>query len=419
MRFISNVPLSEFDKFEKKHPLGRFMQTREQLKVTGTRKEVGCVGVYKDNQLVAAAYYFVDHTKMGDIYSIKGGPLLDYNDLNILDFFVKECGEYFKRCGALAMRITPPLDYEILTDNGKVKVKKNGGLIDHFKEMGFSYVPQLPITDNHFPVVGLGYEYRKDLRGIKNVKELRATYDRRVRNDIRRAEKFGVYLDKLDYNQLEEFKNNTEVTANHRNYHDRSLSFYQQVYREFGDDVVFIEAKLNLKDLLFNYSKQKNKLKEEIEDIKSKLQQKNSKKLKSRLNQDEKQIKQLNKSIKKAQDERNDNGDIITLSGGMFYIQPQEIAYMFSFTNKQFSNYYGQHYLMDHMMQVALDKGIPTYNFYMVTGNFSEADGVFKFKQLFQGNTFRTIGWFEKSFHPFLSKLDRVVKSLIGHAQVR
>ena len=92
---------------------------------------------------------------------------------------------------------------------------------------------------------------------------------------------------------------------------------------------------------------------------------------------------------------------------------------MFSFTDKQFSNYYGQHYLMDYVMQLAIEKHIPTYNFYMVTGLFDGTDGVLKFKQLFGGNTYQTIGWFEKPLKPVLYHVNTLIRKTLRKEEIR
>ncbi|MFK5676315.1 peptidoglycan bridge formation glycyltransferase FemA/FemB family protein [Ligilactobacillus sp. LYQ60] len=420
MIFEDNLSLNDFEKFAVNHPLGRFMQTSEQLKVTGRKKEVGCVGVYDDkHHLIAAAHYFIDHSHMGNVYSIKGGPLLDYKDENLLDFFLHSCSEYFKQQGALSFRITPPLDRKEFDEHGNVLVEKNDALIKHMRQLGFRHFSQRPIRDNRLPAVGLGYEYRKDLRKVTSVSELRATYNKRARNDVKRAERFGVYLEKLDYSQLGEFKKYTQRTANERKYPDQSLEFYQQVYRNFGDDVLFVEAKLNLKKFVVKCQKEEQKMTQRINGLEEQLRSRSSKKVKSKLSQAKQQLQQTRRSLKKAQDERKREGDVIILSGGMFYVHPQEMAYMFSFTDKQYSNYYGQHYLMDYIMQLAVKKHIPIYNFYMVTGLFDGTDGVLKFKQLFKGNTYQTIGWFEKPLKPFRYYVNTLIRKALRKEEIR
>lgn len=420
MRFIGDVPLSEFDGFEKKHPLGRFMQTREQLNATKGNKKVGCIGVQDNNgELIAGAYYFVDHARLGDVYSIKGGPLLDYHDEALLKFFIEKSSDFFKKKGAYAYRITPPIDYQKFDNDGKSVTVMNENVIQQFKSLGFAHFLQKPITDNQYPVVGLGYEYRKDLRGLNTVEELRASYQKQTRTDIRRAEKFGVYIDKLTYDQLSEFKEQTEITAERRDFHDKPLDFYQRAYKEYGDDVLFLMVRLNLDEFVAKNNAEISALQREIDDINQKLATKQVKKLQRRKNEFTQQIKSRQKNIDKATAERQKYGQVITLSGGMFYIEPQEVAYMFSFNNRNFGNYHGQYLLQDYMLRLAIQRKIPTYNFYMVTGTFDANDGVYQFKRSFDGATYQTIGWFEKAFHPFLSKLDRTVKALVGHSQVK
>ncbi|HJC03967.1 MAG TPA: aminoacyltransferase [Candidatus Ligilactobacillus avistercoris] len=417
MKFIGNLDFDEFEEFEMHHPQGRYMQSRGQLEMNKVSKQVGCIGVVDDDdKVIAGAFYFIDHARMGDIYSIWGGPLLDYDNDELVNFFFKSAENYFKKLGGVAFRFTPVLDFQKFDDDGQIIEEYNQHVLRHLKALGYRNVPQNPITDNRMPKVGMGYEYRKDLRGIKNGCELRSTYDKRARNDVRRAEKFGVYIENVDYDNLDVFKKNTANTAENRSYQDQTLEFYQHAYQSFGDNVMFVEVKLNLVDFISKRESEITSLKATANELKDRLVSTDSKKMKNKFSQATKQLDRLKNVVDRAENEKSKYGDIVTLSGGMFYIQPQELGYLFSFTNKQFSNYYGQHYLMDYMMQLAIKKHIPTYNFYMVTGLFDGSDGVLKFKQLFNGATYRTLGWFEKPLQPVKYCLDRIVKKVTGHA---
>lgn len=418
MRFISKLPYSRYEEYEQRHPLGRFMQSHAQLEMYGLSQKVGCLGVADDdNRIIAGATYHVEHARIGDIYSIYGGPLLNYDDQTLVDFLFTNMERLFKKKGGVALRFTPTLDMEKIDDNGRVVEEMNGTIIDNFQKMGYRWVKQEPITDNRIPLVGLGYEYRKDLSSINSVDELRATYDKRARNDIKRAERFGVYVKKLSYDELAGFKAHTAETAKLRNFQDKPLRYYQQAYKKFKDNIIFLEVRLNLNKLISSYTKQLSSTKKEIRGIEERLQENNSKKLKTRYKQCQQKVQSISAAIERAKNELKIAKDgIVVLSGGMFLIQPQELSYMFSFTDKRFSNYYGQHYLMDYVMQEALKRNIPTYNFYMVTGLFDGSDGVLKFKQLFNGTTYRTLGWFEKPLQPIKYYADRLVKKITGHA---
>lgn len=416
MKFIKNLSLNEFATFEQKHPLSRFMQTTDQYSLVELNKPVGCIGVKDDNDnLIAAAFYFVDKAKLGDVYSIKGGPLMDYTDLKLVKFFMNSAEEYFKQQKkALAFRITPPIDLEEIDDNGKVVKKMNTAFIDEMKNLGYQWNPEEPITDNVYPGVGLGYEYRKDLTKISSKDELRKSYISQARNDVKRAEKFGVYIDKLTYDQLGEFKKETEATADRRDFRDKPLEFYQNGYNAYGNHVYYLMVRLNLNDFIKRNQQEIDELTEKVDKLKERLEKKESKKLFGRKNEFESQIQIKKRNIQQAKKEQREYGNVITLSGGMFYLHPQELAYLFSFNNKKFGNYHGQHLLHDYMLQLALKEKIPTYNFYMITGKFDGSDGVLRFKQSFGGMTYRTIGWFEKPLNGFLYRIDNMLKKILG-----
>lgn len=64
---------------------------------------------------------------------------------------------------------------------------------------------------------------------------------------------------------------------------------------------------------------------------------------------------------------------------------PQEAVYLFSGSYPEFNRFYAPALLQEHAMLTAIARGIKTYNFLGITGEFDGSDGVLRFKQNFNG----------------------------------
>ena len=103
MRDFELVKLSEdeFDKFSACHPQGNFQQTSAM----GTlRKEEGktvdYLGVKEHGELKAAGLLQIIHAGGSTFALIHDGPMCDFDDKELLAFFVGKLKEYAKQGGA-------------------------------------------------------------------------------------------------------------------------------------------------------------------------------------------------------------------------------------------------------------------------------------------------------------------------------
>lgn len=420
MNFVSNMSAAELDEFSAKNAQGRYLQSLEQfdlLKKQG--RDVGCVGVTDNSgNIAAAALYTRDTVRAGGyVYSIKGGPLLDYDDDQLVKFFFSHMEDFFKKNNGFSVRIAPTFDSGIYDDNGDTNESCGEDKIRLLKRLGYYHSPTTKVLNNIYPQAGLGYEYRKKLYGIDNEGSLFKSYAIAGKRNLKKAIRFGVKVRKLKRSELPVFKKYMQNTAERRDFSDKSLEFYKNVYDAYGENAMFLVSELDLEECQRNLEASLEEVNKKYVAVEKGIAQHPGSKAKSFINKANQLKQQMKASQRKLEivqrvHKQYDSNNII-LSGGMFLIHPKEVGYIFGFMDNNLNVFDGPYAVQDYAMKVAIKKGVPMYNFYMVTGKFDGSDGVLRFKQSFNGKTYRTVGLFEKPLKPISWRIDHIIKKLL------
>ncbi|KRL57496.1 aminoacyltransferase [Furfurilactobacillus rossiae] len=398
--------------FEQQHPQGSYTQTPEQKEVLSRRNiDATYVGVTNEHgQVIAAALLTSEKLRMGYLFEVNGGPMMDYGNAELVKVMTDGMVSYAKQHHGLVLRWLPNVISREFDDDGKVIATPNQDAIANLTAAGFSHSAVKP----GYSTIELGYQFVKKMSGI-TADNVVASYQKDAQYALKKTKQFGIKLRQLDYDELPQFKKYTEATAERLNFNDKTLDYYQATYKAYGDKVQFIVAELNFDTYIANQQKQADKLQERVDGLDAKLKDKpNNKHIKSQRRELSDQISQHEKRIKEAEGFKREDGQSTILSGGMFFIQPQEIAYMFSFTNEEFKNFYAPYMVQNHMIHVAIENHVPLYNFYGVSGMFDGSDGVLGFKQSFTGVTQEMLGAFTKPVKPFQYRLYEWLKKVTG-----
>ncbi|MBO7664560.1 peptidoglycan bridge formation glycyltransferase FemA/FemB family protein [Candidatus Saccharibacteria bacterium] len=219
----------KFRKFAEKYPNRSFYQTPE---IAELRAENGWVpyyfGVKEGDKIIAASLVVAKSAFLGkSIYYAPGGPLIDYEDTRLVNFFFKNLKNYAKSHNGYLLHIEPYYEsIERDRDGNPVeggfnhkKAKSN------LKNLGFK-----PLAHSDEPK----YSFVLELKGHTE-EQLFADMKRNTRNHIRKAEKMGVKVRELKREELNIFKQITESTSERRHFHDKPLSYYEKMYDLFHD----------------------------------------------------------------------------------------------------------------------------------------------------------------------------------------
>ena len=354
MNFIT-IDEDEFRKFAETSPYKSFMQTPEIAKL---REKQGWTvyyfGIEENQKLKAAAMLVAKPTFLGkSTYYCPGGPLLDLEESELTSYFFTQLKRYAKTHNGYILQIDP---YYELIERGRYGEPKENGFnhkkaITNLKRQGFQAMEHSSQPK---------YLFTLDLRN-KTSDQVLTEMKRNTRNHIRKAEKMGVTVRELKREELSIFKKITESTSERRNFTDKPLSYYEQMYDLFHDrgEVMFMLAE----------------------------------------------------------------ADSIPLSAAMFMTYGNEVVYLFSGSDEKYMRDFNAQYAIQwHMIKYAVEHKFKTYNFYGIQGlpdKSQKGYGIYDFKKGFTseetGRVVELVGSYELPVGLIFYKLHQLLAKLKHH----
>ena len=353
------------------------------------------VGLKDGKKVVAATLLLSKKIKFfKTMYYAPRGFLLDYNNLDLLEEFCKGIQKFLKDKNALFLKINPYVDYQERTVDGDiVPDTARDDLVNKLKELGFVhngfYIDQDDKKDLEPRWISV-----LDLENISSIDEAFKNMRNGTKYGINNSRKNALEIIEAKEEDLIEFKNLMQHTAERREFVDRPLSYYQNMFRILDKEklvkvllvkISFQKLLDNLKDTLKDYEKQ-------IEDLKGKARRE------KQLKEIEFQRDRLIEKMKSLEETITEHGKEKIIAGGWYMLYGREVNYLFGASYKQFMKYNSQYLLQYEMIQYAIENGYKAFNFYGIDGNFDEKSkefGLFDFKRGFNACVHELIGEFD------------------------
>lgn len=381
----------EYQKFWENHPLKTFLSAPKIAKLREKSNWKSYFVGVKENKKVVAAALLLSHKRkfnVNEFYSPRGF-LLDYNNKELLTFFVEKVKEFAKSKNGYILRIDPYVIYKQRDINGDIVEggEDNSHVVEHLTSLGFKKVK----TENMEQVgwmFSLGLEGKTEEQILKEMKP-------NTRNTIRKAEKLGITMTELSYDELDRFQNIMEETGERKNFAVRNVEYFQNMYNLFheSNEVKYYVTELNLKE----YTKRLN---DEIKEKEEKLSNLGDAKYNDGQRKNiSSEIESLKKRIDDAKEIMNKtNKDIITLSGSMFILIDPEIIYLSSGNYEEYMRFNSQYLIQWELIKYGIKNNFKKHNFYGIPANINEHPkdyGIYEFKKGFNGYVEELIGEFE------------------------
>ncbi len=381
----------EYQKFWENHPLKTFLSAPKIAKLREKSNWKSYFVGVKENKKVVAAALLLSHKRkfnVNEFYSPRGF-LLDYNNKELLTFFVEKVKEFAKSKNGYILRIDPYVIYKQRDINGDIVEggEDNTHVVDHLTSLGFKKVK----TENMEQVgwmFSLGLEGKTEEQILKEMKP-------NTRNTIRKAEKLGITMTELSYDELDRFQNIMEETGERKNFAVRNVEYFQNMYNLFHDsnEVKYYVTELNLKEYIKRLN---NEIKEKEEKLSNLGDAKYNDGQRKNITSE---IESLKKRIDDAEEIREKTKkDIITLSGSMFILIDPEIIYLSSGNYEEYMRFNSQYLIQWELIKYGIKNNFKKHNFYGIPANINEHPkdyGIYEFKKGFNGYVEELIGEFE------------------------
>ncbi|HIS18027.1 MAG TPA: peptidoglycan bridge formation glycyltransferase FemA/FemB family protein [Candidatus Coprovivens excrementavium] len=398
----------EFTDFVETRPEKNFFQTvMMKNRIAKNDLETYLVGVKENGSVIGASFIAeTGHHFMGKkTYEAYKGFILDYHNQQLLKFMTEEVKKFLKNKNGLRLIIDPYIvNVSRDMDANEIDGVDNRDVRKYLEELGYRY------NEDGEQVK---WCYCLDING-KSSEELFNEMRPSTRNNINKTiSKFKLNIRTLERNQLAEFKKITSDTCERRDFMDKTLEYYQDMYDFFGDDVTFKICELNCDTYIKSLEEENENLKRRVEELSDSSSNKKKK---------ETMRKDIENNLKKIDDTKNlkeKKGNIIPLSAAMFVLYGDEIVYLFSGSYEELMKFCGQYRLQWEIIKYAADHGYKRYNFYGIQDVFNPQGkdyGVYEFKKGFGGYVEELLGSFilplsfEATIYDLLRKLKRIVK---------
>ena len=366
----------EFEKFALNHEQSNFFQSlyMKELLIKENR-EVYLLGLKDDkDNVIAATLLASSNSFMGKkTYEALKGFLIDYSNEELVLTFTNYIKKFINEHNGFRLTIDPYIvfkqrdtDANIIKDGVDNSFVKDYLLKNGFKKMKNS--------------AQVKWTYVLDIDG-KSSEELLKLCRSNTRNYINRTmNKYKLVMEELPYEKLDVFKKITQDTCDRRGFNDRSLEYYQNMYKIFKDKLKVLVTKLDCNLYIKTLEDEKNGYLDKIKNLSDSASNKKKKEIMK------KDITSIDKKIEEVNLLKQEHGEYIILSGAMFVLYGNEIVYLFSGSYDEYMKYCGQYRLQWEMIKYAADNNYKRYNFYGIKDVFDKNGkdyGVYEFKKGF------------------------------------
>lgn len=389
MKF-QEITEKEYQKFWENHPLKTFLSAPEISKL---REKSGWityfVGVKENKKIIAATMLLAHKRHFGkyEFYSPRG-YLMDFKNKELLTFFTSELKQYIKDKKGYVLRIDPYVIYKQRDIDGNIVEggEDNSDVVNNLLKLGYKKIAEENMEQ-------VGWMFSLNLEG-KTIEQIYKEMKPNTRNTIRKAEKFGITVNEISYDELDRFQSIMEETGARKGFHVRNLSYFQEMYKLFHDknEIKYFITELDLKAYIERLTREKSEKEEKLSSLSDAKYNDGQKK---NLNNE---IASINKRITESNKIRKDTGkDVITLSGSMFMLIQPEVIYLSSGNYEEYMNFNSQYLIQWELIKYGIENGFKKHNFYGIPAHINEHPkdyGIYEFKRGFNGYVEELIGEF-------------------------
>lgn len=417
MKF-TELAVKEYDNFVQNPSLeSHYFQVKESI---ATREEDGfqvvLLGLKDDNNQVIAASLFSKIPTMGSyVYYSNRGPVMDYSDLGLVDYYLRELDNYLQHHNCLYVKMDPYWIYQIYDKdiNPLSKQINNDALVNLFKAHGYEHHGFTTEYDTSSQVRWMGV---LNLDG-ETPASLKKQFDSQRKRNINKAINNGIKVRFLERDEFHIFLELYRETEERAGFVSKTDDYFYNFIDNYGDKVLvplaYIDLDENINSIQAALTEKENRRDQMME-----KEQKSDKQLK-KIAELDRQIEHDKKELLQNSELRQTDGAMLNLASGVFFANAYEVNYFSGGSSEKYNRFMGPYMMHWFMINYCFDHGYDRYNFYGLSGDFTENSedyGVYRFKRGFNVQIEELIGDFykpiKKTKYKLFNTLNNVRKKL-------
>ena len=386
--FKTNIDAKTHDDFVKQSPLCNLLQSSNWAKIKDNWDS--CItGVYQKDKLVASGLILIKHLPLSfTMMYIPRGPIMDYENKELVKFYLKELKKWAKTKHCLFISFDPAIKLREfdLDHKDKPDDQKALSIINNLQDNKAIYKGKtLKIEETIQPRFHMGLYYTDDLNSHlpkSTIKSCKAAIKRHVNVKV------------ADHSEIEKFAKMIELTEKHKNVHLRNEEYFRKILDVYKED-----ATLYLADV--NVNTYKKELEDSIKAANDTLQ--NETATNNAKNKALQTIKNSEKELITINDLASKYPNDTIIAGGLMVGFGNTCEMLYAGRNDDFNSFRPQYYLYTKKIEHSFKQGYQYVNMGGIEGTLD--DGLSKFKANFNPVIIEYVGEFDLPVMPLLYKL--------------
>lgn len=377
MKFLTDINNEKYTEFIKSHKHGNMMQAIEWSSIKNTWGAVRVAVSDDEDNIIAAAQVL---TRKG-LWYVPRGPILDYNNKELLGFFLTNLKKYAKTKQAKLVKLDIPIAVkdEKLANFKDVDVdRSNDELIKTFKSYGYNHKGfSLDMSSTIQPRFNTVTKLEQPVPDL---------FSKDTRRLIRDADKKFVEVRRCGKENLDDFLFALACTEKRKNISLRGREYFENLLDTFGDNALLYISYINVEKALKECHNRKENLEKEIEELGEK-----SPKKKRTLEEQVAGTDKLIALFNGLEIEDKSKDQVISAAITIAYGNHAEIIY--AGMNEDFAKLPAQYKVFSDTMKKAQEMGISEVSMGGIEGSLN--DSLLGFKSKFSPNIVEYYGEFD------------------------
>ena len=377
MKFLTDINNEKYTEFIKSHKHGNMMQAIEWSSIKNTWGAVRVAVSDDEDNIIAAAQVL---TRKG-LWYVPRGPILDYNNKELLGFFLTNLKKFAKTKQAKLVKLDIPIAVkdEKLANFKDIDVdRSNDELIKTFKSYGYNHKGfSLDMSSTIQPRFNTVTKLEKPVPDL---------FSKDTRRLIRDADKKFVEVRRCGKENLDDFLFALACTEKRKNISLRGREYFENLLDTFGNNALLYISYINVEKALKECHNRKENLEKEIEELGEK-----SPKKKRTLEEQVAGTDKLIALFNGLEIEDKSKDQVISAAITIAYGNHAEIIY--AGMNEDFAKLPAQYKVFSDTMKKAQEMGISEVSMGGIEGSLN--DSLLGFKSKFSPNIVEYYGEFD------------------------
>lgn len=377
MKFLTDINNEKYTEFIKSHKHGNMMQAIEWSAIKNTWGAVRVAVSDDEDNIIAAAQVL---TRKG-LWYVPRGPILDYNNKELLGFFLTNLKKFAKTKQAKLVKLDIPIavkDEKLANFKDVDVVRSNDELIKTFKSYGYNHKGfSLDMSSTIQPRFNTVTKLEQPVPDL---------FSKDTRRLIRDADKKFVEVRRCGKENLDDFLFTLACTEKRKNISLRGREYFENLLDTFGDNALLYISYINVEKALKECYNRKENLEKEIEELGEK-----SPKKKRTLEEQVAGTDKLIALFNGLEIEDKSKDQVISAAITIAYGNHAEIIY--AGMNEDFAKLPAQYKVFSDTMKKAQEMGISEVSMGGIEGSLN--DSLLGFKSKFSPNIVEYYGEFD------------------------